>query len=1406
MPGRVFKTSLALIILGLTVSPAAALAAAGSELTWKGPNGGAWNDSDPNWIDGDNNDSTWLQAHTAIFSHSDPGTQQVIELSVFGGADVISLEFREGNFKITATATPGQAIGFHTGGNEEVMVGSNAQATLDVKITGIPGLNKTGGGTLILTQANDYTGDTTVAGGTLSFSNTNQLGDAASSVTIENGSVLSFTAAGGSLGRSLALDGGGTVDVVTGGELTLNNPISGDGGLTKTGGGTLFLTSPNNSYGGGTVISQGKLVFYMDEHLGQSATSITIKNGAVLSFDGGGGSAASINTNRKVILTGGGVVEVAQAIDKLTLGEQVGGDGGLTKTGPGELVLTNDANNYTGGTTISAGRLTFSKTEQLGAAGESVTVNDGAVLSLKDGVTVLGREVSLTGAGGGVVEVAGASDKLTLDKKISGSGGLKKTGAGELVLTDNDNDYTGGTTVSQGYLSFSDTRQLGQAGESVTIAGDATLSLNGGTDVELGRQVILGGSGNAMVEVVGQGQTLTLDKQVSGNSGLYKNGAGTLRLSEANTYQGETIINQGKLVFDAADRLGGNPDSKAISINTRATLSYDSGGVGKSATLNHDVRLAGTAAVEVVGESNTLTLAGQVFAVPGGGLTKTGLGTLVLEDNTNSYTGDTSILAGRLSVSDIGQLGDADNKVILNGQTATLTWTGNGILDRELHTGAQGGTIEVVGESKILTLDQGVTVAENAVLNKTGTGRLTLNGDNSDTFSGSLQVTQGTVSLNHAKAAGSRTIKLLNDDSALVIDTGPAAEALVNDIYGPSGSLSINSGAKVNLTGAVDVKTLVLDANTDSQFGTVRTSELAAVDNTSQARIKLLDAGTTDLDLNGHLSGLTVETLRLAGGFKLSAAETFGGFDRLEGFGKSGAPVKVTDAGLNAAGKTLAFTLPENLQNNDVLVAADSPVNVAGAKVEITGQAGYSLRSLAKGDTVTLIDQTSGTIAGDNQSQSVFYGATGYDFTVSSTSQSGSLTAALTGEPVKTAGQVYTKSVTLTLDAVANSPASGNVFDDAMYNKLLEELGKKTWESAQPNVREQMEQQRQEKQRQERERWLQEQHQKVEQDYRDQLEQDQRDRLEQDYKDQFEQDQRERWKQDSGDVFVPNTGDQSGQSQPSYGGGPAGEWYTVVDSGAAAGWMKTKSGGEGRTEAFNAYLGAGRMRVGDSGVTMLGLFGEYGRGDYDTSNRFAFGSVKGEGQTTFTGAGLIARQAWANGLHIGGSFRAGRVETDFKTHDLGFGASYETSSNYYGGHLDFGKVTPLAPATALDLTAGLHWTRQEGDRFRTKAGEVFSYDDADSLSTRLSARVEQALTPELSAKVKLGWEHEFDGTVKSRLDGDRLKDQDLKGDSGTAELGLDWNRPSGWSASMALTGSMGRRQGFGGRLAVGYSF
>ncbi|EBD3893019.1 fibronectin-binding autotransporter adhesin ShdA [Salmonella enterica] len=379
-------------------------------------------------------------------------------------------------------------------------------------------------------------------------------------------------------------------------------------------------------------------------------------------------------------------------------------------------------------------------------------------------------------------------DETTATSDWDGSK-LTKQGDGTLILSNTGNDY-GDTEIVGGILAAKDAASIGTG--DVTIAESATLALSQGT----------------------------LDNNVTGEGQIVKSGSDELIVTGDNSYSGGTTISGGTLTADHADSLG-------------------SGDIDNSGVLQ-------------VGEGeleNTLSGAGS--------LVKTGTGELTLSGD-NSYSGGTTISDGTLIADHADSLG-----------TGTI---------------ANSGVLKV-GEGELEN-----TLSGTGSLVKTGTGELTLSGDNS--YSGGTTITGGTLTADHADSLGSGDIansgvlqvgegELKNtlSGSGSLVKTGTGELTLSGDNNTYFGDTTIAGGtliaANVNALGSGNIDnsgTLMLDANGAFKLANVTThsgatTALAAGSTLDAGQFTQEDGSTLSIDLGAATDDavITADSVALGG-------------------------------------------------------------------------------------------------------------------------------------------------------------------------------------------------------------------------------------------------------------------------------------------------------------------------------------------------------------------------------------------------------------------------------------------------------------------------------------------------------------------------------------------------------------
>ena len=200
----------------------------------------------------------------------------------------------------------------------------------------------------------------------------------------------------------------------------------------------------------------------------------------------------SSGTDRQLHLADGNLscIEVTQSSANLTLSTGItqtgtaNGGGKLTKSGAGTLTLAG-ANTFSGATTVNGGTLVLANSAALQSstlATGSVAFNDSVAshtFTLGGLATVGDIALQDNAANPVTIEVGSNHRSTTQSGKLTGPGGLVKTGNGTLLLTGN-NTFSGPTVVRSGTLKLG--RSTLPAGLDIMPMGDSITYGDRGTD------------------------------------------------------------------------------------------------------------------------------------------------------------------------------------------------------------------------------------------------------------------------------------------------------------------------------------------------------------------------------------------------------------------------------------------------------------------------------------------------------------------------------------------------------------------------------------------------------------------------------------------------------------------------------------------------------------------------------------------------------------------------------------------------------------------------------------------------------------------------------------------------------------------------------------------------------------
>ena len=319
----------------------------------------------------------------------------------------------------------------------------------------------------------------------------------------------------------------------------------------------------------------------------------------------------------------------------------------------------------------TSGNLPSGTTVQLGAAGSTPTLDlcgaSQQVAALSDNAGYTNGLVTNSVGNGAIstpvtLTLSPASGSATFSGAIQdGAGGgtihLAMSGNGTQVLA-GGNAYSGGTTISGGTLCLT--------GSANAFSGGTTIS---GGGLQIGDGAANAGSlpGNVVVSSTAAGaltfntpaaMSITYSGNISGAGGLTKAGAGTLKVSNAQTYNGPTIITGGTLQVALPAPVGINMQwtansSNSISSGTVALLGSGTAGAVPLANWNNNCSLSGgtfqknSTLSSVVDSNNTsvpgmsIQYIGNLFSYPSQSLTNSTLQLLSggMEDGQINVTG-----------------------------------------------------------------------------------------------------------------------------------------------------------------------------------------------------------------------------------------------------------------------------------------------------------------------------------------------------------------------------------------------------------------------------------------------------------------------------------------------------------------------------------------------------------------------------------------------------------------------------------------------------------------------------------------------------------------------------------------------------------------------------------------------
>ena len=517
-------------------------------------------------------------------------------------------------------------------------------------------------------------------------------------------------------------------------------------------------------------------------------------------------------------------------------------------TGNANYTSTNnvDVTNGDSVTGVTVNTLRFNSTPTIGLtlAGAN-TVATGGILATPNATAATISGGSLQ-TGGGNEFVFDDYGNLTVSSQLvnSGTTALTKAGSGTLVLSNANNTYNGATYLNGGITNIAADTSVGTAtvafnGSALQLALDyaatlfsnnrsLTVNYNGGTIDTNGNNVVYNG-------VISSPNASTgANSNYDGQFNFTKAGAGTLTLTQANTYYGATIINGGVLSVASIATEG---DGGGVASGIGEAPNYARGLVLNGGTLQYTGGGATTDRLFTLGDSG-----GGLDAFGGDAINYSNTGAVAYQINSSggpTNSSPTLTLSGtntgaNILAAAIGNNGLGTTSLVKNGAGS---WTLTGVNSYSGTTTVNGGTLQLAGAGTFGTVSASLTVNSGAAV--------------------APAIFQAAVTL----AGSSAKLSLTNSDSFPAVGTTRSAIGSLN-FGGTTGAwtgLANLGGTGVAITGAM----ITTNSAGLTDAPTVRSQLIQGYNNgtwtgTAGITSSLAAANTANLSVGYYVSGSIV--------------------------------------------------------------------------------------------------------------------------------------------------------------------------------------------------------------------------------------------------------------------------------------------------------------------------------------------------------------------------------------------------------------------------------------------------------------------------------------------------------------------------------------------------------------------
>jgi autotransporter-associated beta strand protein len=755
---------------------------------------------------------------------------------------------------------------------------------------------------------------------------------------------------------------------------TTLSTTSGSANLTTRGGGGIIMDAAS----GPVSILQGSgtnetlnLNGSDQTYLNNSTNALTIQE-----------SVANVNNSGIPILTidGSGPIIIGGGIRDRNTGTNPIGTTSLVKNGTGSLNL--GSGTFRGNATLNSGSILMASSNAFGNTGiaKTLTINggdiNGAGLSKRTVPSVISVVVNndfglntnpsatQRASFDGNVDLTAGTRTITVGylstsdwNGVVSNGSITKAGVGALILQNAANTYANTTVNSGAVIVTTNTSVPNMFTGGLTVNAGGAFGVRLGTDSTTLTDADIDAIRDSAAIFNGPGKDFALDLtsdgapstapitysdvigDVTGSRGLQKHGAGSLILSGANTYSGNTTLVQGSVIVGAQNNLGDGSATNNLAWAGNANL-RTSTGLG-NVTKGISIASGATATIDNLGNNGT-ELSGAISGA--GALTLTNsastavppipTATVTLSGN-NTFDGRTTISGGTVVVmTNANALGSAVGDTFIRGGAAgdvnlpsslqldgaaaggmtinePFNIEGKTINDLTPHINNISGNNTITTNLSMSASGTGYTLQStagkltvNGLTNNTGnaTGRtLTLRGAGNGEINGPIQNGTGTGPFNVTKIEGGTwTLSAANTYTGATTVNGGTLVAAHGDAFA-------GSALTVNDTATAAIQAGVTKAVTVASVTTAGSGKLDITDNSMVIRSSTapaVQALLTSAYNGGHWDGPTGITSSTAAastetsvGYASNASLNLTSFKGVTGLTASDVIVKYTYAG-----------------------------------------------------------------------------------------------------------------------------------------------------------------------------------------------------------------------------------------------------------------------------------------------------------------------------------------------------------------------------------------------------------------------------------------------------------------------------------------------------------------------------